>query len=111
MTRYSYRTAKRATRSSYCSTDSSSIGIYSTRSISPSSSTRRTRDTTRRSTSSKLKNVKPAMSYPLLIDRYSSELMQFLRLACVTPQMGRLDEYVPEEGVTVERARRLAGAA
>ena len=53
----------------------------------------------------KLKNVKPAMSYPLLIDRYSSELMQFLRLACVTPQMGRLDEYTFGEKVSPSNER------
>ena len=38
----------------------------------------------------KYQGLQPAMAFPLLIDRYSSELMQFLRLCCVTPAMVRL---------------------
>ena len=29
--------------------------------------------------------IKPEMAFPLLIDRYSSELSEFLRLCCVRP--------------------------
>lgn len=51
----------------------------------------------------------PSMQFPLLIDRYSSELMQFLRLACVTPTMGPLDEvrYAEKISRANERAALL----
>ncbi len=37
--------------------------------------------------------LKPKMAFPLLIDRYSSELMQYLRLCCLTPKDGRLESF------------------
>ena len=57
----------------------------------------------------KAQGLQPSMSFPLLIDRYSSELMQFLRLACVTPSMGSLDDYKYSE--MVSRANERACAA
>ena len=45
------------------------------------------------------------MAFPLLIDRYSSELMQFLRLACVTPAMGALDSYKYNARISLENER------
>ena len=54
--------------------------------------------------------LQPAMSFPLLIDRYSSELIQFLRLACVTKGMGALTDYKYSEMITPanERAAQTA---
>ena len=49
--------------------------------------------------------LQPAMQFPLLIDRYSSELMQYLRLACVTPGMGALDEYRYAEKISSANER------
>ena len=53
----------------------------------------------------KMQGLKPAMQFPLLIDRYSSELMQFLRLCCVTPAMGALDEYRYADRVSLQNER------
>jgi len=53
----------------------------------------------------KSQRLQPAMAFPLLIDRYSSELMQFLRLACVTPSMGPLDSYKYSEPLSAASER------
>ena len=45
------------------------------------------------------------MAFPLLIDRYSSELMQFLRLACVTEGMGPLEDYKYAEMISPANER------
>lgn len=44
----------------------------------------------------------PAMAFPLLIDRFSNELIQYLRLCCISPRMGPLDEYFYNEQISVE---------
>ena len=53
----------------------------------------------------RLQGLKPAMAFPLLIDRYSSELMQFLRLACITAGMGPLDSYKYSDKVSPANER------
>jgi hypothetical protein len=49
--------------------------------------------------------LQPSMAFPLLIDRYSSELTQFLRLCCVTPQMGPLGDYKYAERISSSNER------
>jgi len=48
----------------------------------------------------------PRLGFPLLIDRYSSELLQYLRLCCVNPADGPLDDMAYNEriGSSNERA-------
>ena len=53
----------------------------------------------------KKQQLQPAMAFPLLIDRYSSELMQFIRLACVTPTMGPLTDYRYNEMISPANER------
>jgi [ribulose-bisphosphate carboxylase]-lysine N-methyltransferase len=48
--------------------------------------------------------LKPAMTFPLLIDRYSNELIQFLRLACLT-ESGSLDSFAYNEPISVANER------
>jgi len=49
----------------------------------------------------KLQNLGPSMAFPLLIDRYSSELLQYLRLCCLTPSDGPLDNFKYNERISV----------
>ena len=49
--------------------------------------------------------LKTAMQFPLLIDRYSSELMQYLRLCCVTPAMGELASYKYNDKISPSNER------
>ena len=53
----------------------------------------------------RLQGLQPAMAFPLLIDRYSSELMQFLRLCCVTPAMDELASYKYSERISLQNER------
>jgi len=41
----------------------------------------------------KTQGLQPEMAFPLLIDRYSSELTEFLRLCCVRPGDGPLSSF------------------
>ena len=52
-----------------------------------------------------MQGLQPSMAFPLLIDRYSSELMQYLRLACVTPSMGELASYKYNARISLENER------
>ena len=49
--------------------------------------------------------LQPAMQFPLLIDRYSSELMQYLRLCCVTPSMDDLGSYKYSDRISPSNER------
>tara|TARA_B110001452_G_C15229526_1_gene425980 strand:+ start:94 stop:1488 length:1395 start_codon:yes stop_codon:yes gene_type:complete len=51
----------------------------------------------------------PRIAFPLLIDRYSSELMQYLRLCCVTSKDGPLDEMAYNERVSQANERAALG--
>jgi len=42
-----------------------------------------------------------AMAFPLLIDRFSSELLQYLRLCCLTPADGPLDGFKYNQRISV----------
>lgn len=53
----------------------------------------------------RMQGLQPSMAFPLLIDRYSSELMQYLRLACVTPSMGELASYKYNARISLENER------
>ena len=57
-----------------------------------------------------MQNLPPAYAFPLLIDRYSSELMQYLRLCCLTAADGALDgfEYNQPLSTANERAALIA---
>ena len=50
------------------------------------------------------------MAFPLLIDRYSSELLQYLRLCCLTPADGPLDAFAYNEIISVANERAATGA-
>mmetsp|Transcript_20061 Transcript_20061/g.46319 ORF Transcript_20061/g.46319 Transcript_20061/m.46319 type:complete len:480 (-) Transcript_20061:337-1776(-) len=52
-----------------------------------------------------MQGLKTKLSFPLLIDRYSSELMQFLRLGCVTPADGPLGALVYNKPISPENER------
>jgi len=59
----------------------------------------------------KLQGLKTEMAFPLLIDRYSSELVEFLRLCCVRPgDAASLDELAYNEPISLvnERAAQAA---
>ena len=49
------------------------------------------------------------LSFPLLIDRYSSELLQYLRLCCVTPADGPLDGLAYNERISPSNERQALG--
>ena len=44
--------------------------------------------------------IAPEMGFPLLIDRYSSELMQYLRLCFASPEEGSLEELAYNEPIS-----------
>tara|TARA_B100000524_G_C23471689_1_gene306361 strand:- start:73 stop:579 length:507 start_codon:yes stop_codon:yes gene_type:complete len=49
--------------------------------------------------------VKEKMTFPLLIDRYSSELMQYLRLCCLSKEEGALETLSYNERISAENER------
>jgi len=49
--------------------------------------------------------LQPAMAFPLLIDRYSSELMQYLRLCCMTASDGPLSSYKYSDMISLSNER------
>jgi hypothetical protein len=53
----------------------------------------------------KAQNIPSAKKFPLLIDRYSFELLQYLRIVVLSPNMGPLDSYVYNEQISVENER------
>jgi len=58
----------------------------------------------------RLQGLKTSMAFPLLIDRYSSELLQYLRLCCVTPADGALSSYAYNEPLSVANERAAMNA-
>lgn len=51
--------------------------------------------------------LKTSMAFPLLIDRYSSELTQFLRLCCISPSDGPLGSYRYSEPISLSNEKLL----
>ena len=54
--------------------------------------------------------LKASIAFPLLIDRYTSELMQYLRLCCLTASDGPLDSYDYTEPLSSSNERAALSA-
>ena len=58
----------------------------------------------------KRQRLQPSMAFPLLIDRYSSELLQYLRLCCLLPSDGPLETYEYGEPISSSNERAAQAA-
>jgi len=52
----------------------------------------------------------PRLAFPLLIDRYSSELLQYLRLCCSTPEDGALGSKYYSEPISYDNEKAALNA-